>query len=68
TFMKVIARIKNRFHQNDIVVETDGNQKEIISPSKPSGLGSSINGVELLFLGPGTCFVTIYTGKQPARK
>ncbi len=66
--MKVIARIKNSFPQNDIMVETDGNQKEIIIQSKPSGLGSSINGAELLFLSLRTCFCNDIYREAACRK
>lgn len=54
--MKIRATLKNSLHQNDVTVETDGNRKEIAIPAKPSGLGSSVNGAELLFLSLATCF------------
>lgn len=54
--MKITATIKNSLLQNDISVATEGNQKEIVIPSKPNGQGSSVNGGELLFLSLATCF------------
>ncbi|MEP7377700.1 MAG: OsmC family protein [Chitinophagaceae bacterium] len=54
--MNTVATIKNSLQQNDIVVETDGNKKQITIPCKPVGQGSSVNGAELLFLSLATCF------------
>ncbi len=54
--MILSATIHNRRDANDIVVQTDGNAKTINIPGKVEGLGSSINGGELLFLALATCF------------
>ncbi|CCH54449.1 OsmC family protein [Fibrisoma limi BUZ 3] len=54
--MNITATIRNSRQDNDIVVETQGNQKTIPIPGKPAGGGSSVNGGELLFLALATCF------------
>jgi uncharacterized OsmC-like protein len=54
--MKITATVKNKFEQNDVLVETDGNSKVIEIAPKTSGYGSSVNGAELLLLGLATCF------------
>lgn len=54
--MKILATLKNRFDNNDIILSTNGKTKNIQIPSKPSGQGSSINGGELLFLSLATCY------------
>ncbi|MXV50552.1 OsmC family peroxiredoxin [Pedobacter sp. HMF7647] len=54
--MKISATIKNGYEENDITVTTEGNSKKISIPTKIGGLGSSINGGELLFLSLATCF------------
>jgi uncharacterized OsmC-like protein len=53
--MKISATIKKNLQQNDIAVETDGNQKEINIPAKRNGQGFLVNGGELLFLSLATC-------------
>ncbi|MGE5318147.1 MAG: OsmC family protein [Chloroflexota bacterium] len=53
--MKISARITNSLNQNDILVETNGNQKELAIAPKILGRGSSINGGELLFAAIATC-------------
>ncbi|SHH38050.1 Uncharacterized OsmC-related protein [Chryseolinea serpens] len=65
--MTLSATIHNRRDANDIVVQTDGNTKTLNIPSKVGGLGSSINGGELLVLALATCFCNdIY--REGARK
>lgn len=54
--MKVSAAIKNKFNQNEIIVQTNGDAKEIKISPKPAGYGSSVNGAELLLLSLATCF------------
>jgi organic hydroperoxide reductase OsmC/OhrA len=54
--MQISATLKNTTTQNHIIVETNGNQKEVHIPVKENGQGSSINGGELLFLALATCF------------
>lgn len=54
--MIITANVTNSMGSNKITVATEGNQKSIAIPSKEQGLGSSINGGELLFLSLATCF------------
>ncbi|MFD2247828.1 OsmC family protein [Pontibacter ruber] len=54
--MNISATIRNSFQKNDLIVTTEGNQKEISIPAKAEGYGSSVNGGELLFLSLATCF------------
>jgi len=54
--MIISATIHNRRDANAIVVQTDSNRKTINIPGKAEGLGSSINGGELLLLALATCF------------
>lgn len=54
--MKISATLKNSQQKNDITVVTNSNGKTISIPGKPDGLGSSVNGGELLFLSLATCF------------
>jgi uncharacterized OsmC-like protein len=54
--MIIVATIKNSLQQNDILVETDGNEKTIAIPARSTGHGSLVNGGELLFLSLATCF------------
>lgn len=54
--MKISARIKSQFNQQETLVQTDESPKEILISPKSSGFGSSINGGELLLLSLATCF------------
>lgn len=54
--MHISATIKSRHNSHETNVATDGNSKTISIAHKPSGLGSSINGAELLLLSLATCF------------
>ena len=54
--MKISATINNRLNENEIVVKTNEVSKEISIAPKQNGLGSSINGGELLLLASATCF------------
>lgn len=54
--MIISATIHNRRDTNDIIVQTDSNRKTLNIPSKAEGLGSSVNGGELLLLALATCF------------
>ena len=54
--MKITALVKNSFQKHEVVVSTADNSKTIAIESKADGLGSSINGGELLFLSLATCF------------
>ena len=54
--MKISAHVQNRegFHQ--VLVKTNEQEQSIAIPPKSSGLGSSVNGGELLFLALATCY------------
>jgi len=54
--MKIKATLHNELNRNDVVVETDGQAKSIMIPSRTSGYGSSVNGAELLATALATCF------------
>lgn len=54
--MNISASIKSEFNRHDVVVSTNGSNKELHIPSKASGYGSSANGGELLMLALATCF------------
>ena len=54
--MKITASIKNSALQNEVIVNTEGSEKQLSIPGKTVGRGSSVNGGELLFLALATCF------------
>ncbi len=54
--MKVSASINNKNNFQQASVETNGSGKQITIAPKSDGLGSSVNGAELLLLSIATCF------------
>lgn len=54
--MKISAHVENRQNQHQVTLTTNGNSHSITIPPRPSGLGSSANGGELLFLALATCY------------
>lgn len=54
--MKVSASIKSEINLIETNVQTNDSSKQILIAPKSSGLGSSINGAELLLLSIATCF------------
>ena len=54
--MKIKANIQNSQGQNHVILTTNDNSHSIIIHPKSSGLGSSVNGGELLFLALATCY------------
>jgi len=52
----ISARVDNRENHHEAVVSTNGSERSLILPPQPSGLGSSANGGELLFLALATCY------------
>ena len=54
--MKISAHLENSQGQHHITLTTNGNSHPITIPPKSSGLGSSANGGELLFLALATCY------------
>jgi uncharacterized OsmC-like protein len=68
--VNISARVRNREHEHQATVTTNGVAQTIVIPSKASGFGSSANGGELLFLALATCYCNdIYreAGKQGIR-
>lgn len=54
--MKISASLKNKLNQHSIIVQTNDSPKQIEISPKSSGLGSSVNGAELLLVSLATCF------------
>lgn len=54
--MKISAHVENSQNQHQVTLTTNGNSHSISIPPKSSGLGSSANGGELLFLALATCY------------
>lgn len=54
--MKITARVDNSQGQHHVTLTTNDNSHSIIIPPKSSGLDSSANGGELLFLALATCY------------
>lgn len=54
--MKITATLENNPNKHIVVVHTDDVAQEITISGKPNGLGSSVNGGELLCLALATCF------------
>ncbi len=54
--MKISARVDNSQGQHHVTLTTNDNSHSISIPPKSSGLGSSANGGELLFLALATCY------------
>lgn len=54
--MRISARVENTQSEHHATVETNGQQKSLAIPAKPEGLGSAVNGGELLFLALATCY------------
>jgi uncharacterized OsmC-like protein len=54
--MKISATINSAHNLHQVTVDTNGASKQMHISPKPDGLGSSINGGELLLLSIATCF------------
>jgi len=54
--MKITASIQNSLGQHHVTLTTNDEPHSVTIPPKPSGLGSSVNGGELLFLALATCY------------
>ena len=54
--MKVSAQLQNSYGEHQALISTNGNTRSISIPPKLTGLGSSANGGELLFLALATCY------------
>jgi uncharacterized OsmC-like protein len=53
--MKISARVQNSQGNHQVTLTTDGRAHPLSIPPKSTGLGSSVNGGELLFLALATC-------------
>jgi organic hydroperoxide reductase OsmC/OhrA len=54
--MEISAKIQNSQGNHQVTLSTDGQSHPVQIPPKATGLGSSANGGELLFLALATCF------------
>jgi organic hydroperoxide reductase OsmC/OhrA len=54
--LKIRAHVQSEQDHHRVSISTNGNTRPIEIPPKPSGLGSSVNGGELLFLALATCY------------
>ena len=54
--MKISASVQNSAGRHEVTLRTNENVHSIAIPPKPTGLGSSANGGELLFLALATCY------------
>lgn len=54
--MEITAFVRNAASRHEAIVATDGKEQSIAVPAKASGLGSAVNGGELLMLALATCY------------
>lgn len=54
--MKIHARVENQIKTHKVIVATNGLERALEMPVKESGLGSSVNGGEILCLALATCY------------
>lgn len=54
--MKISASVRNSFNSHEVSVRTNDNRQSISIAPKATGLGSSVNGGEFLFLALATCY------------
>ncbi len=54
--MKISARVHNLSGKHEVTVRTNDQARSIVIPPKSSGMGSSVNGGEFLFLALATCY------------
>jgi len=54
--MKISARVHNSAGMHSAIVRTNDNAQTVSISAKSTGLGSSVNGGELLFLALATCY------------
>lgn len=54
--MRIRAHVNNSLGRHEVTLTTDQNVHTITIPPKASGLGSSVNGGEALFLALATCY------------
>jgi organic hydroperoxide reductase OsmC/OhrA len=54
--MQISATVRNQAGEHRAVVRTGNNEHVLAIPAKQEGLGSGVNGGELLFLALATCY------------
>jgi uncharacterized OsmC-like protein len=54
--MKIFARLANQKDKHEVTLQTNGREHFLRISPKVEGLGSSVNGGELLFLALATCY------------
>jgi uncharacterized OsmC-like protein len=54
--MRISAKIHNQAGMNEVQLTTSDQHQSLTIPPKSTGLGSSVNGGELLFLALATCY------------
>ena len=54
--MEIYAQVQNSYGVHQASLTTNGTVRALDIPSGPSGLGSGVNGGELLFLALATCY------------
>jgi organic hydroperoxide reductase OsmC/OhrA len=54
--MNLAARITNSNGRHEVALRTGQQEKSLAIAPKPDGLGSSVNGGELLFLALASCY------------
>lgn len=54
--MEIRAHVENSANEHRAILSTNGDERSLAIPPKASGLGSSVNGGELLFLALATCY------------
>lgn len=54
--MNISARVTNRRGEHSVSVRTEARGQTLAIPAKTEGMGSSVNGGELLFLALATCY------------
>ncbi|MPY65093.1 OsmC family protein [Deinococcus sp. SDU3-2] len=54
--MKISALVQSSAGHHEVTLRTDGHIQALAVPPRPSGVGSGVNGGELLFLALATCY------------
>lgn len=54
--MQIIAQLENSLHQHSVTVQTNNTVQELAIPGKLTGVGSVVNGGEMLCVALATCF------------
>ena len=54
----IAAIVRNAGSRHEALVATDGNERSLPVPAKPTGSGSAVNGGEFLMLALATCYCT----------